>query len=161
MPFIRISPAGSVPLVQLSILADDDPARHFRMGQALSLLRDDNIAILGSGFASFHNMAVQRQLYFADPDGPERALWKARVAEWNTSLAEAVLSADPHHRLARLTAWRQIPHSFDIHPEGEAEHIMPLMVCAGAAGCDAGAELSVPYGGVEVTTQYWGVEAGA
>ncbi|TEA17329.1 Extradiol ring-cleavage dioxygenase [Colletotrichum sidae] len=157
VPFILINPKGDIPLVQLSILPDDDPIKHFKMGRALAKLRDDNVAILGSGFASFHNGSVQRSLYFADPQGEEVQLWRGRVGEWNRALADVVLSGDPRHREEGLRRWRELPHSFDMHPDGEAEHLMPLMVCAGAADHDRGDQFSDNFGGVEVASHYWGV----
>ncbi|CCF38087.1 extradiol ring-cleavage dioxygenase [Colletotrichum higginsianum] len=156
VPFLLINPKGDIPLVQLSILSTEDPVQHYRIGEALATLRDENVAIVGSGFASFHNVAIQRSLYFADPNSSEVQLWLGRVREWNKVLADSVLNRDPKERLRRLQGWRGFPYSLDMHPAGEAEHLMPLMVCAGAAANDEGAQFTDTFGGVEVASQYWG-----
>jgi aromatic ring-opening dioxygenase catalytic subunit (LigB family) len=37
-----------------------------------------------------------------------------------------------------LCAWSQAPYAYHCHPAGQEEHLMPLMVVAGAAGKDLG-----------------------
>jgi aromatic ring-opening dioxygenase catalytic subunit (LigB family) len=44
---------------------------------------------------------------------------------------------DPASREAKLTAWRTAPGGREAHPR--EEHLIPLMVAAGAAGSDPGA----------------------
>ena len=50
------------------------------------------------------------------------------------------MSLAPHARETRLLAWAQAPAARDCHPR--EEHLLPLMVCAGAAGADAA---TLPY----------------
>lgn len=45
----------NVPLVQLSLYGNEDPEKHYRMGQALESLRDEGILIVGAGMA-VHNL---------------------------------------------------------------------------------------------------------
>jgi 4,5-DOPA dioxygenase extradiol len=45
----------NVPIVQVSIFDNEDPDQHYRLGQALEGLRDDNIVIIGAGMA-VHNL---------------------------------------------------------------------------------------------------------
>jgi aromatic ring-opening dioxygenase catalytic subunit (LigB family) len=44
---------------------------------------------------------------------------------------------DPKERDARLREWTSAPHARAVHPR--EEHLLPLMVAAGAAGDDRGA----------------------
>jgi aromatic ring-opening dioxygenase catalytic subunit (LigB family) len=109
--------------VQLSLVAGLDPALHLRVGRALEGLRDEGVFIVGSGM-SYHNMRG-----FGTPQGQEAS----RV--FDAWLGEAVEAA-PQARDAALTAWAQAPAGRASHPR--EEHLMPLMVIAGAAGADRG-----------------------
>ncbi|EFQ36632.1 hypothetical protein CGRA01v4_04249 [Colletotrichum graminicola] len=155
IPFIFISPSGEVPLVSLSISNSSDPDLYTKMGQALAKLRDDNVAIVGSGFASFHNVPMMRKLYMADPDSEEMTAWRNKVADFNKGLVDGVLADDPAQRARFLREWRALPHSYDLHPEDEDEHILPLFVAAGAADRSKGDWFADMFGGVEVCTFYW------
>jgi aromatic ring-opening dioxygenase catalytic subunit (LigB family) len=94
------------------------------MGQALEPLRDEGVLILGSG-SSYHNL---REFFGAR--GADAAL---AFDDW---LNEAVTSADPETRNARLTEWSKAPGGRACHPR--EDHLIPLMVAAGAAGSDPG-----------------------
>ncbi len=120
-------PQANIPTVQLSLVRGLDPATHLAIGRALAPLRDEGVLILGSGL-SYHNM---RGL-MGGSGGPA----SARFDGW---LAESMALA-PHAREARLLAWAQAPAARDCHPR--EEHLLPLMVCAGAAGADAA---TLPY----------------
>ena len=54
MPATKLD--ADIPVVQLSMRADLDPASHILAGEALASLRDDNVLIIGS-VMSFHSMA--------------------------------------------------------------------------------------------------------
>ncbi|MCB5362349.1 dioxygenase [Pusillimonas sp. CC-YST705] len=55
IPLKLVFPKAEIPVVQLSLRADLDPAAHIRAGRALASLRDEGVLIVGSGM-SFHNM---------------------------------------------------------------------------------------------------------
>lgn len=44
-----------MPLVQVSLYGNEDPDQHYRLGEALQALRDENVVIIGAG-ASVHNL---------------------------------------------------------------------------------------------------------
>ena len=52
-------------------------------------------------------------------------------------LTQAVAAA-PGQRQTALRDWASAPHARQCHPPGGEEHLMPLMVAAGAAGQDVG-----------------------
>ncbi|WQF79034.1 Putative extradiol ring-cleavage dioxygenase, class III enzyme, subunit B [Colletotrichum destructivum] len=155
IPFIFISPSGEVPLISVSISSSSNPDMYSRMGQALVKLREDNIAVVGSGFASYHNVPMMRKLYFADPASEEMTEWRNKVANFNRALTDIVMTKDPGERAKSLLKWRELPSAYDVHPDNEDEHILPLFVSAGAADNSKGGFFADPFGGVEVYTFYW------
>jgi aromatic ring-opening dioxygenase catalytic subunit (LigB family) len=116
-------PEAEVPTVQLSLVAGLDPEVHLALGRALAPLRDEGVFLIGSGM-SYHNMRGFRDARAAEP---------AEV--FDAWLGEAA-TAEPAERDERLAAWAKAPAARDAHPR--EEHLLPLMVIAGAAGSDRG-----------------------
>ncbi len=125
VPFKLIYPAADVPIVQLSLQHNLDPAQHLAMGRALQPLREEGVLIVGSG-NSYHNL---REFFSDSPAACEAS------AQFDTWLGAAVQAA-PAERERLLTDWRTAPGAAASHPR--SEHLLPLMVVAGAAGDDAG-----------------------
>lgn len=121
IPLKRAYPEPSLPTLQLSMLQDLDPARHLALGRALAPLRDEGVFIVGSGL-SYHNMR-----------GFRKSSSRPASLAFDTWLREAVM-AEPEERARRLAAWLEAPHAREVHPR--EEHLLPLMVAAGAAGTD-------------------------
>jgi aromatic ring-opening dioxygenase catalytic subunit (LigB family) len=115
-------PDADIPVAQLSLRRDLDPAAHIAAGRALAPLRDEGVLIVGSGM-SFHNLRVRGVMATA----PSR--------EWDDALRDAVTDPDPARRAARVAAWDHLPHARFAHPR--EEHLLPLMVALGAGGEDA------------------------
>ncbi len=122
VPFMLVAPEATIPIVPLSLVAGLEPAQHIAMGRALAPLRRAGILIVGSGM-SFHNL---RALYA----GAEVLTRSRRFDAW---LNEAVTD-DPSARDRRLAAWASAPEARFAHPR--EEHLLPLMVAAGAAEGD-------------------------
>ncbi len=102
----------------MSIDRSYDPALHLAAGRALAPLRDENILIIGSGM-SFHNLPAYR-----DPN----VLEPSRMFDhWLTEAA----TADAGTRAERLAHWDAAPMARYAHPR--EDHLIPLMVAAGAA----------------------------
>lgn len=125
IPLKLMFPEADIPVVQLSLRDDLDPAVHLAAGQALASLRDEGILIIATGM-SFHNMRGYGDTRFTQPS--------ERFDRWLTGAVEAA----PDQRNAALGRWAQAPDAHLCHPPGEEEHLIPLMVAAGAAGRDAG-----------------------
>ncbi len=118
-------PKADMPTVQLSLKEGLDPAEHLAIGRALAPLREEGVLILGSGM-SYHNMRG----FFRG--GSDAAAHSRTFDAW---LAETA-TAEAAERDARLTRWASAPSARQSHPR--EEHLLPLMVIAGAAGADRG-----------------------
>ncbi|HEY0650241.1 class III extradiol ring-cleavage dioxygenase, partial [Phenylobacterium sp.] len=116
VPLKLVTPDADIPVVQLSLRADLDPEAHLAAGRALRPLRDEGVMIVGSGM-SWHNMRG------FSPAFTERS------AAFDGWLESAV--TDPAGRDAALAHWDAAPHAREAHPR--EEHLLPLMVAAGAA----------------------------
>ncbi|KAI1092872.1 LigB-domain-containing protein [Rostrohypoxylon terebratum] len=117
----------NVPLVQVSLYANQDVDMHYRLGQAVASLRDENILIIGAGM-SVHNL---RDMFVTQ--GDPRPL--PYVASFDEALKEAVESP-PSERQTRMSEVAKRPDARQAHPR--FDHLMPVYVAAGAAGGDAG-----------------------
>lgn len=123
-------PDADIPLVQLSLQAPDrgvdfDAALHIEAGKALAALRDEGVLIIGSGM-SFHNMRLR--------DGSVLPLADA----FDDALARAATDSDPDRRNALLADWGELTNARIAHPHRGEEHLIPLMMVAGAGGNDRG-----------------------
>ncbi len=122
VPLKLTYPEADVPTVQLSLKRGLRPAEHVAIGRALAPLRDEGVFIIGSGM-SYHNMRGF---------GPQGLADSVAFDEWLQSTA--VLPEQ--ERNARLSKWEQAPSARAAHPR--EEHLLPMMVIAGAAGQDVG-----------------------
>ncbi|RJG02477.1 DODA-type extradiol aromatic ring-opening family dioxygenase [Noviherbaspirillum sedimenti] len=116
---------ADIPVVQLSLRTDLDPQAHLDAGRALASLRQEGVLIVGSGM-SFHNMRGYGDLRF----GPV----SDDFDRWLTATVESA----PAQRDAALRQWEQGPSARLSHPPGAEEHLLPLLVAAGAAAADSG-----------------------
>ena len=124
VPLSLMYPDADVPIVLLSLKSGYDPAEHVKVGEALQPLRDEGILIVGSGL-TYHNMRGFRQ----PGSMPVSEAFEAY-------LNDAIADPDPQSRSARLERWETAPAARAAHPR--EDHLMPLMVVAGAAGNDVG-----------------------
>jgi aromatic ring-opening dioxygenase catalytic subunit (LigB family) len=90
------------------------------MGRALAPLRDEGVLIVGSGM-SYHNLRA-----FGTAG-------HAPAATFDAWLVDA-MAQEPAERARRLEQWAKAPAARQAHPR--EEHLLPLMVAAGAAGSD-------------------------
>lgn len=120
VPLLLVYPEADLPVVQVSLRCSLDPAEHLEMGRKLAPLREEGVLIIGSGM-SFHNLRAF---------GPAAERPSNEFDAW---LSKTVASAD---RNQRLTRWEEAPYARFAHPR--EEHLLPLMVAAGAARDDKG-----------------------
>ncbi len=116
-----IYPQAQVPVVQLSMRESFDPQEHLAAGAALAPLRDAGILIIGSG-QSYHNLRRWN------------AAGAAAASAFDAWLRHTLLGTEPASLRGGLVHWTQAPAAREAHPR--EDHLIPLMVAAGAAGVD-------------------------
>ncbi|EFJ44582.1 hypothetical protein VOLCADRAFT_95202 [Volvox carteri f. nagariensis] len=140
VPLMLAFPDATTPVVQMSLHRSLDPRLHLSVGAALAPLRDEGVLIVGSGM-SFHNMEVFRRNGFGA--GPSTKKYKPSE-DFDSWLQQAVTgspspsSSSPSGawRSEQLAQWAAAPGARECHPR--EEHLIPLMVAAGAAEGDPG-----------------------
>ncbi len=122
VPMAVLWPDADMPLVQLSLRVGLDPTAHLELGRALAPLRDSGVLIVGSGL-TWHNLRLM---------GPDARAPSQAFDDW----LQQTVTSDPIEREARLLRWRDAPAARLAHPH--EDHLLPLMVAAGAAHDDVG-----------------------
>ena len=131
VPMSLMYPQADMPTVLLSMKSGYDPATHLQVGHALSVLRDEGVLIVGSGL-TYHNMQG-----FGRPGSTPVA--EAFEAWLNDTIGLTASGG----RDDRLLNWTRAPGARLAHPR--EDHLLPLMVAAGAAGEDPGRRLFVDH----------------
>lgn len=111
-------PEADVPVVELSLDAGLDAALHLAAGRALAPLREEGVLVMGAGM-SVHNLRA-----LGDPRLTEPA---RQFDAW----LEAAACAPAAQRSELLSRWQEAPAARLAHPRHE--HLLPLMVAAGAS----------------------------
>ena len=120
VPLSLMYPAADIPVAQLSLQPDKDPAWHIVLGRALRPLREQGVLIVGSGSITHNLRAI-----FRHPQGVPAPVWVTEFIDW---IAEKIESGD----LEILSDYRaKAPHAVENHPTDE--HLLPLFVALGAA----------------------------
>lgn len=130
VPLMKMYPEADIPVLQLSVQPDRDPAHHLAVGRALAPLRAEGVLVLASGSA-IHNLRALRW----GVDTPEA--WAVDFAHWLDRAVEAGAVDD-------LVDYR------DRHPAGAMahptdEHFLPLFAAAGAGGAGKGERLHASF----------------
>ncbi len=121
VPLVLMYPAADIPVVQVSIQPNLDPAHHLRLGRALAPLREENVLVIGSGSFTHNLSRLRRGAVDAPqpPDGP--------------AFADGCDTASTEGRTDDLLAYRTLaPYAVQQHPTDE--HLLPLYVALGAGG---------------------------
>lgn len=121
IPLMLAYPDADIPVLQLSLVEGLDPLHHLALGRAIAPLRDEGVFILASGM-TFHNLRAFRH---------PRSI---PVAEAFDAWLRETMTLDQDARDRRLIDWEGAPAARAAHPR--EEHLIPLMVAAGAAGAD-------------------------
>jgi aromatic ring-opening dioxygenase catalytic subunit (LigB family) len=111
-------PDAGIPVVELSLDAGLDAALHLAAGRALAPLREEGVLLMGGGM-SFHNLRAMGDPRLTEPS--------RQFDAWLTAAA----TASAEQRAALLSRWQEAPAAQLAHPR--PEHLLPLMVAAGAS----------------------------
>ncbi|MFZ2542302.1 MAG: class III extradiol ring-cleavage dioxygenase [Gallionella sp.] len=120
VPLSLMYPKADIPVTQLSLQPDKDPAWHIALGRALRPLCEQGVLIVGSGSITHNLRAI-----FQHSSGMPVPDWVIEFCNW---IAERIKEGD----LDALSAYRtRAPHAVQNHPTDE--HLLPLFVALGAA----------------------------
>ncbi|KAF2173545.1 hypothetical protein M409DRAFT_61912 [Zasmidium cellare ATCC 36951] len=117
-----------VPIVQVSLFGDEDPVKHYRMGQALEQLRDEGVLLVGAG------MAVHNLHDFRKTRG-DTSKTMPYASTFEAGLTEAIATKEGDREKAMTDLLRR-GDARQAHPS--LEHVLPIHIVAGAAGSDVG-----------------------
>jgi 4,5-DOPA dioxygenase extradiol len=120
VPLSIMYPDANIPVLQLSIQPNLNPAWHLALGKALKPLCENGVLIVGSGSIT-HNLPA----IFRHPQGEPAPSWVIDFCEW---FATKIQSGD----INMLTNYRKLaPYASLNHPTDE--HLLPLFVAIGAS----------------------------
>ena len=124
IPFKLIYPDADIPIVQVSLRNDLEPAHHISVGRALASLRQTGTLIVGSGM-SYHNIQALMTPEQNNAGAEQFDLWLQNTCATKGGKREEL-----------LCDWKNAPAAREAHPR--EEHLLPLMFVAGAAGDEEG-----------------------
>jgi len=119
VPLMHLFPNAELPVVQVSLPNDWGPEQVLKLGQALQILREQGILLIGSGSMT-HNLAE----FFGGDRQPDP--YVEAFSRWvETALAK-------NDTAALLDYANQAPSAKRAHPSND--HFLPLFFAVGAAG---------------------------
>ncbi|HZW23297.1 4,5-DOPA dioxygenase extradiol [Noviherbaspirillum sp.] len=130
---VKMYPDADIPVVQLSIDANQPPSFHLETGRRLAALRDEGVLLLATGDI-VHNLRTMRWGSVPAYD------WAAR---FNQEVRDCLLRGDMQ-QLAAYEDWGHDAHLSVPTPE----HFLPLLYIAGAKLDDE--PVSIPVDGIEL-----------
>jgi 4,5-DOPA dioxygenase extradiol len=130
LPLSFLFPEADIPVVEISLHTSLDPEMHFALGRAIEPLRDEGILILGSGSLT-HDLADHERIA-SSPDAAD--VLGERSRRFETWVTDLLVGSAPYARARGLTRFRDHPDARAVHAGGE--HLLPLLVVAGAASKD-------------------------
>ncbi|KAK9462178.1 Extradiol ring-cleavage dioxygenase, class III enzyme, subunit B [Lipomyces oligophaga] len=108
----------TVPIIQTSLFASDDPNQHIALGRALAPLRDEGILIICSGM-TVHNLR-EMGYHGVRP-----------YAKKFDNMLESAINLSGQHRQQELAKLITTAEARNSHPT--KEHLLPIYIAAGAA----------------------------
>lgn len=137
-PLLLFYPKADIPVIGMSIDSSLSPELHYRIGQSLAPLRDEDILIIGSG-STTHDLSFR--------------LTPKQAKEFVTELTKIVTESSGDERQDKLLQWKKtLPHAKQCHPR--EEHFAPIWVVAGTAHQGKGKLLYERYAGALALAQY-------
>ena len=121
VPLKLMFPAADIPVAQFSVLRGSSPETHYKIGRALSQLRNENVLILGLGSLT-HNL-------FELKNANAPPAWAREFDDW---FYEKLTSGDSE---SILNYERLAPNAERAHPS--PEHLSPIFTALGAGNFPA------------------------
>jgi aromatic ring-opening dioxygenase catalytic subunit (LigB family) len=146
VPLKLMYPEADIPCLQLSLQNSLNPGQHIQIGEILRSMRKDNLLIIGSG-SSFHNLTA-----FRNNTVGEENHWNETFENWLIETLSSNEISDEVRR-ERMEKWFEAPFAEYCHPR--EEHLLPLHVCFGAAGCSARWVVEVEFMGKKTSSYIW------
>lgn len=144
IPMLHLRPQADIPVVPISLPEDATPSFTLALGNALSTLRTQGIAVIGSGSMT-HNFNEFRGTEVTQPQA------------YVTAFSSWVRSATQKRDLTKLLDYRtQAPHALRAHPTDE--HFLPLFVALGASMNEDSIqvlETEIRYGMLSMESYVW------
>ena len=117
-PLLLMYPEADIPVVEISVQPHKSALDHYRLGQILAPLRDENILIIGTGNMTHNLREIFRGGHTDVPD------WVVAFADW---IAEKLEARD----IESLLNWQMLaPFAMKNHPT--PEHFLPFFGALGA-----------------------------
>ena len=145
VPMMHLLPDASVPVFQVSVPYDLSTQGALELGRALAPLRDQGVAIVGSGSMT-HNLSEFR--------GRTNT-----VAPYVSEFTDWIRAAVQKRDIGALVDYRKnAPHAVRAHPT--EEHFLPLHIAIGATDSGEAAtvlEGQTTYGIINMESYGWGL----
>ena len=116
MPLLHMYPEADIPVIQLSLARFYTAKQLYDMGQALAVLRERQVLLIGSGSIT-HNLV---ELSWSDD---------AVVPEWASEFRNTVAQYLQSGDYESVLDWKNLPHLRRNHPT--IEHFAPLFFAMG------------------------------
>lgn len=130
----HVFPEADIPVVQLSIDSRQPPLVHYKLGQRLSLLREEGVLVIGSG-----NLVHNLHSYAWGQDGVQPFDWAVRFEQ---QVRELLLTEDD----ARVVAYEDFGRDARLSVP-TPDHYLPLLYVLGLRRKQE--EISFPVQGVD------------
>ncbi|WP_295294736.1 dioxygenase [Veillonella sp.] len=156
-PLLKMYPDAKIPVVQLSVNYKADAREWFAMGQALSVLRDEGILILGSG-------DIVHNLRLINPNMGNKGFPEAEAFE---EALLAKINPEKENDLVGALKWEALEGA-RVAAESP-DHLAPFYYCLGAVVGEGDVkELTLPpvdihthdyvWGSLSMTSLAWGLK---
>jgi len=132
IPLLLVYPDADIPVIQLSLLPTLDASMQFKIGEALSSLRDEGVLIIGSGQATHGKFSEGKT-----GDDQAHSFVSDLTKVISLKADETILLTDSKFkkevtREEALLKWENLPYARLAH--GREEHLLPLHVVVGSSG---------------------------
>ncbi len=144
VPLSAMYPKAQIPVTQLSLVVNQGPEMHFKIGRALTSLRDAGVLIIASG-------SVTHNFTWLNRHNPRDTVPTTQARDFSVWVAKQILA----HDVTALFNYRDAPYGAAAHPS--EEHFLPLFIALGAASNDAPVRYQpdFTYGSLSMDAYLW------